>query len=35
MGFSEQRILKGPITLPSGAVYEGEWKNEFRDGNGK
>lgn len=24
-----------PIQLESGAVYEGEWKNGMRDGNGK
>ena len=29
------RELKGPITLESDAVYEGEWLNELRDGQGK
>lgn len=30
-----ERIPKGPATLPSGAVYEGEWRIEMRDGYGK
>lgn len=28
------RIKKSPVRLVSGAVYEGEWKNEMRDGWG-
>lgn len=30
-----QRIRKPPVTLPTGAIYEGEWKNDMRDGYGK
>ena len=30
-----KRELKGPTTLESGAVYEGEWLNGQRDGHGK
>lgn len=29
------RVMKGPVTLESEAVYEGEWLNELRDGMGK
>lgn len=29
------REVKGPIHLDSGAVYEGEWLNNVRDGEGK
>lgn len=32
---TDERVKKAPITLPTGAVYEGEWKNEMRDGYGK
>ena len=28
------RTKAGPITLQSGAVYHGEWKNGMRDGEG-
>jgi hypothetical protein len=27
--------MRGPYQLESGAIYEGEWKGEMRDGNGK
>jgi len=30
-----EREIRGPVTLDSGAVYEGEWLNGLRDGNGK
>ena len=29
-----KRIKKGPVQLDSGAVYEGEWLNDKRDGKG-
>ena len=29
------RVLRGPVNLESGAVYEGEWLNNMRDGHGK
>ena len=29
------RVLRGPVNLESGAVYEGEWLNGMRDGHGK
>ena len=29
------RELRAPINLDSGAVYEGEWLNGVRDGQGK
>ena len=29
------RELRPPINLDSGAVYEGEWLNGVRDGQGK
>ena len=32
--YSKERIKLGPLTLNSGAVYTGEWKNGFRDGEG-
>lgn len=28
----EGRIKKGPITMATGAVYEGEWRDNKRDG---
>jgi len=33
--FTGAKIQQGPITLPSGAVYEGEWRNELREGYGR
>jgi len=33
--FAGAKIQQGPITLPSGAVYEGEWRNELREGFGR
>lgn len=32
--YSHDRIKQGPITLQSGAVYTGEWKDGLRDGEG-
>jgi hypothetical protein len=32
---AEGRIIQGPVTLESGAIYEGEWLNHLRDGEGK
>ena len=29
------REVRGPVTLESEAVYEGEWLNGLRDGMGK
>lgn len=29
------RLYKGQVNLESGAIYEGEWLNEMRDGHGK
>lgn len=29
------RVSKQPVTLASGAVYEGEWIDDMRDGYGK
>ncbi len=29
------RTISGPINLPSGAIYTGEWLNGARDGRGK
>ena len=29
------RIQKGPVQLDSGALYQGEWMNGVRDGQGK
>jgi len=29
------RVLRAPVSLESGAVYEGEWLNGMRDGHGK
>ena len=34
MGLSERKKLP-PITLDTGATYDGEWKNGLRDGYGK
>lgn len=31
---TDTRIKQGPITLPSGAVYSGEWRGGMRDGEG-
>jgi hypothetical protein len=31
---SDSRMKQGPITLPSGAVYSGEWRGGMRDGEG-
>ena len=31
----DQRQMRGPVTLESEAVFEGEWLNELRDGMGK
>ncbi len=28
------RIKQAPVTLPSGAIYSGEWLNNMRDGQG-
>jgi hypothetical protein len=33
--FQGAKISQGPISLPSGAVYEGEWRNELREGFGR
>lgn len=33
--FAGSKIQQGPTTLPSGAVYEGEWRNEQREGYGR
>lgn len=33
--FPGAKIPQGPICLPSGAVYEGEWRNELREGFGR
>ena len=30
-----KRVLRAPVMLESGAVYDGEWLNGMRDGNGK
>jgi len=30
----ETRVRQPPVTLPSGAVYSGEWRNGMRDGEG-
>lgn len=30
-----ERVQRGPYTLQSGAIYEGEWKDEMRDGYGR
>jgi hypothetical protein len=27
--------MRGPYQLESGAIYEGEWQGDMRDGNGK
>jgi len=29
------KVSQGPVTLPSGAVYEGEWRSEQREGFGR
>lgn len=30
----EERKALPPITLPNGAIYTGQWKNDIRDGYG-
>ena len=32
---AEGREVRGPVSLESGAVYEGEWLDGVRDGEGK